>query len=98
MSESQEQQLVQTVDPILQEMASVHDIPMRISIEVGRLKLSIKEFLRLAPESVLDLKKIAGEPFEITINGLVVARGEVVMVEQSSGVRIVEVIKPPGTA
>jgi flagellar motor switch protein FliN/FliY len=46
----------------------------------------------------VDLKKIAGEPFEIAINGRVVARGEVVMVEQSSGVRIVEVLKPPVTS
>jgi len=93
MSETHDQHLIPANNPILRELDSVHDIPMRVCIEVGRLKLTVKEFLRLAPESVLDLKKIAGEPFEITINGLVVARGEVVMVEQSSGVRIVEIVK-----
>ena len=80
--------------PVDRDMAILNDIPMTVSIEVGRLKLSVKEFLRLGPASVLDLKKAAGEPFEVAINGRVVARGEVVMVEQSSGVRIVEVLKP----
>jgi len=83
--------------PFDRELATLHDIPMNVSIEVGRLKLPVKEFLRLMPTSVLDLKKVAGEPFEIAINGRVVARGEVVMVEQSSGVRIVEVLKPSVT-
>jgi flagellar motor switch protein FliN/FliY len=89
---------VSSADPFDRELAALHDIPMNVSIEVGRLKLPVKEFLRLVPASVLDLKKVAGEPFEIAINGRVVARGEVVMVEQSSGVRIVEVLKPPVTS
>ena len=98
MSERHDQQAIPAASPLLRELSTVHDIPMRVCIEVGRLKLSVKEFLRLAPTSVLDLKKPAGEPFEISLNGLVVARGEVIMVEQSSGVRIVEVIKPSVTA
>jgi flagellar motor switch protein FliN/FliY len=80
-------------------MAALHDIPMAVSIEVGRLKLTVKEFLRLGRASVLDLKKkAAGESIEVAINGRIVARGEVVMVEQSSGDRIVEVLKPPVTS
>ena len=71
---------------------------MHVTIEVGRLKLPVREFVRLAQGSVLSLKKAAGEPFEISINGHSVARGEVIMVEQSSGVRIVEVLKPTGLA
>ena len=94
MSEQQDLQIVPAVSPHDQEMAALYDIPMCVGIEVGRLKLSVKDFLRLVPESVLDLKKVAGEPFEVAINGRIVARGEVVMVEQSSGVRIVEVLKP----
>src|SRR6185436_12255856 len=99
MSAQQDMQLVPvgSGSSIDREMATLHDIPMCVSIEVGRLKLPVKEFLRLAPSSVLDLKKIAGEPFEVAVNGRVVARGEVVMVEQSSGVRIVEVLKSPVT-
>jgi flagellar motor switch protein FliN/FliY len=69
------------------------DIPLQVSIEVGRLKLTVQDFLRLSPGSVLEIKKIAGEPFEVAINGRLVARGEVVMVEKSSGVRVVDVLK-----
>lgn len=98
MSERHDQQPIPAASPLLRELATVHDIPMRVCIEVGRLKLTVKEFLRLVPNSVLDLKKPAGEPFEIALNGLVVARGEVIMVEQSSGVRIVEIMKPSVTA
>jgi len=98
MSEENNQQLVRIGTQQLPDMAALYDIPMRVSIEVGRLKLTVAEFLRLGPDSVLDLKKIAGEPFEIAINGRVVARGEVVMVEESSGVRLVEVLKPSVTA
>lgn len=99
MSEQQDLQIAPATSdsPFDREMAALHDIPVTISIEVGRLRLPVKEFLRLVPASVLDLRKVAGEPFEVAINGRIVARGEVVMVEHSSGVRIVDVLKPPVT-
>ena len=81
---------------LLRELAPVYDIPLHVTIEVGRLKLAVRDFVRLGSGSVLELKKPAGEPFEISINGHGVARGEVIMIEQSSGVRIVEVLKPAG--
>jgi flagellar motor switch protein FliN/FliY len=84
------------VDPLLRDLSVVHDVPLHVSIEVGRMKLSIKEFLRLVPGTVLEVKKPAGEPFEIALNGQIAARGEVIMVEQSSGVRVVEILKPAG--
>ena len=83
-------------NPFLRELAGVHDIPLRVSIEVGRLRLAVGEFLRLASGTILEIKKPAGEPFEISVNGFVVGKGEIIMVEQSSGVRIVEVLKPAG--
>ncbi len=82
----------------LRELAGVHDIPLRVCIEVGRLRLPVGEFLRLTEGRVLEIKKPAGEPFEISLNGSIVAKGEIIMVEQSSGVRIVEVLKPAGGA
>src|SRR5438477_9691415 len=81
---------------MLRELAAVHDIPLHIAIEVGRLRLRVRDLMRLAPNSVIELKKPAGEPFEVSINGVQVARGEVINVEQSSGIRIVEVYKPGG--
>jgi flagellar motor switch protein FliN/FliY len=82
--------------PFLRELSGVHDIPLRVCIEVGRLRLAVGEFLRLSIGTVLQIKKPAGEPFEISLNNYIVAKGEIIMVEQSSGVRIVEVLKPAG--
>jgi flagellar motor switch protein FliN/FliY len=93
MSEEHEQQLVTAGSVPNWEVSSLMDIPLQVSIEVGRLKLTVQDFLRLSPGSVLEIKKIAGEPFEVAINGRLVARGEVVMVEKSSGVRVVDVLK-----
>ena len=81
---------------MLRELSPVHDVPLRIAIEVGRLRLRVRDLVKLAPGSVIELKKPAGEPFDICINGVPVARGEVITVEQSSGVRIIEVQKPGG--
>jgi len=78
----------------MRELASLHDIPLKISIEIGRLKLRVRDLMLLKPNSVLELKKPAGEPLDICINGHHLARGEVVIVEQTAGVRIIEVFKP----
>lgn len=76
------------------DLAPVYDIPLHITIEVGRCRLRVRDLLRLANGAVIGLKKPAGEPFDICVNDQNVARGEVVTVEQTSGVRIVEISKP----
>jgi flagellar motor switch protein FliN/FliY len=78
----------------LRELAMLHDVPLQISIEIGRLKIKVGELIKLIPGSLLELKKPAGEPLDICINGNLVARGEVNFVEQTSGVRIIEILKP----
>jgi flagellar motor switch protein FliN len=88
--------LTTRTDAILPDWTSVYDVPVHITIDVGRLCLRVRDLMRLAPDSIIELKKPAGEPFEISINGVQVARGEVINVEQSSGIRIVEVHKPEG--
>jgi len=93
MSEKQDAVAVRA-NAMLRELAAVHDIPLQISIEVGRLRLRVRDLMKLGVDSIIELKKPAGEPFEICINNVPVARGEVIAVEQSSGVRIVEVQKP----
>jgi flagellar motor switch protein FliN len=92
----QQNALALRTDAMLRELAPVFDIPLHIAIEVGRLRLRIRDLIQLSPGSVIELKKPAGEPFDICINGAQVARGEVITVEQSSGVRIIEVQKPGG--
>jgi len=92
----QQSALALRTDAMLRELAPVFDVPLHIAIEVGRLRLRVRDLMKLGPGSVIELKKPAGEPFDICINGAQVARGEVITVEQSSGVRIIEVQKPGG--
>ena len=93
MSEPQSA-LALRADAMLRELVPVFDVPLHIAIEVGRLRLRVRDLMKLGPGSVIELKKPAGEPFDICINNVPVARGEVIMVEQSTGVRIIEVQKP----
>ena|ERR1051326_66727 len=85
-------------DATLRELAPFFDMPLAVSIEVGRLRLRVRELMKLGPGSVIELKKAAGEPFDICINGAPLARGEVIAVEQSSRVRVVHVQKSRGFA
>lgn len=80
-------------------MASVNmdfilDIPLEISIELGRTKMLINELLKLGQGSVIELSKLAGETLEILANQKLVARGEVVVVNEKYGVRLTEIISP----
>ena len=84
-------------EPTLRDLSMVFDVPLHIAIEVGRLRLRVRDLVKLTPGAVLELRKPAGEPFDICINGVLVARGEVINVEQSSGVRVIELQKPAGT-
>jgi flagellar motor switch protein FliN/FliY len=95
MSEKQNALTVRP-DAMLRELSAVYDVALHISIEVGRLRLRVRDLIKLSPGSVIELKKPAGEPFDICINGVPVARGEVISVEQSGGIRIIEVQKPGG--
>lgn len=90
---SQQDGLPVRSDVWLRDLATVYDISLQIVIEVGRLRLRVRDLTKLAVGSVIELKKPAGEPFDVCVNGMPVARGEVIMVEQASGVRIVEVLK-----
>ncbi len=79
--------------PILDGPADiVLDVNVNLSLEVGRTRLTIREFLRLAPESVIELERPAGDPLDVYVNGRLVAHGEVVMVNDRYGVRFTEAI------
>jgi flagellar motor switch protein FliN/FliY len=95
MSEKQDAVALRA-NAMLRELEPVYDIPLHISIEIGRIRLRVRDLMKLSPGSVIEVKKPAGEPFDICVNGVSVARGEVIIVEQTSGVRIVEVPKPGG--
>ena len=70
----------------------VQDIPLDITVELGRTKLLIRDILELGVGSIIELEKMAGEPVDLLANGLLVARGEVVVIEDNFGVRVTEII------
>jgi len=78
----------------LASMDMILDIPVTVSVELGRSVMLIKDILQLGQGSVVELEKMAGEPMEILVNGRLVARGEVVMVNEKFGVRLTDVISP----
>ena len=71
----------------------IMDVPLEVTVELGRTSKSISEILDFAPGTIIELDKIAGEPIDILVNGKLVAKGEVVVIEESFGVRITEIIK-----
>lgn len=78
----------------LQDIDMIMDIPVRLTVELGRTKMTIKELLRLSQGSVVALDGLAGEPLDILINGYLIAQGEVVVVADKYGVRITDIITP----
>lgn len=71
----------------------IMDVPLEVTVELGRTTKSIKDILEFAPGTIVELNKIAGEAIDVLVNGKYVAKGEVVVIEESFGVRITEIIK-----
>lgn len=82
------------VKPVAAEGAAdvVLDVGVNMSLEVGRARMTIGEFLKLAPGSVVELERPAGDPLDVYVNGRLVAHGEVVMVNDRYGVRFTEAV------
>jgi flagellar motor switch protein FliN/FliY len=70
------------------------DIPLQVSVELGRTHMLINDLLRLGQGSVVELSKLAGEPMEVLVNQKLIARGEVVVVNEKFGVRLTDIISP----
>ncbi|MHB1677052.1 MAG: flagellar motor switch protein FliN [Sulfuriferula sp.] len=70
------------------------DIPVQLTVELGRTKIAIKNLLQLAQGSVVELAGMAGEPMDILINGCLIAQGEVVVVNDKFGIRVTDIISP----
>ncbi len=68
------------------------DVPLEVSVELGRTRLSIQNLLALGPGSVIELDKLAGDPLDILVNGRLVARGEAVVVNDKFGIRITDIV------
>jgi len=72
----------------------VMDIPVQLSVELGRTRLTIKNILQLGQGSVVELDGMAGEPMDICVNGYLIAQGEVVVVDDKYGIRVTDIITP----
>lgn len=70
------------------------DIPVQITVELGRTKISIRNLLQLAHGSVVELDALAGEPMDVLVNGTLIAQGEVVVVNDKFGIRLTDIITP----
>ncbi|GAA0578967.1 flagellar motor switch protein FliN [Halomonas salifodinae] len=76
------------------DLEMIMDIPVKLTVELGRTRITIKQLLELAQGSVIELDGLAGEPMDILINGYLIAQGEVVVVDDKYGIRITEIITP----
>ncbi len=70
------------------------DVPVRLSLEVGRTHMSVGELLQLSQGSVVELDRLAGEPLDVLVNGTLVAHGEIVVVNDKFGIRLTDVVSP----
>ena len=79
---------------MMNELDMILDIPVQISVELGRTKITIKNLLQLAHGSVVELDAMAGEPMSVFVNGTLIAQGEVVVVNDKFGIRLTDIITP----
>lgn len=70
------------------------DVPLQVTVELGRTQRLIRDILELSPGSIIELDKLAGEPVDILVNGKQIAKGEVVVIDESFGVRITDIADP----
>jgi len=80
--------------PALTDMELIADIPVQLSVELGRTRMTIKQILQLGRGSVIELDSQAGQPMDIYINGHLIAQGEVVVVDERYGIRLTDIITP----
>lgn len=77
------------------DLEMIADITMSVTVELGRVKLPVRDLLALREGSLLELDRVAGAPVDVLVNGSLVARGDVVVVDDELGVRITEIVKRP---
>ncbi len=76
------------------DLNMILDIPVQLTVELGRTKIAIKNLLQLAQGSVVELDGLAGEPMDVLVNGCLIAQGEVVVVNDKFGIRLTDIITP----
>jgi len=85
---------VSETDKDMKNLDFILDIPLQVTVELGRTKMLVKDVLQLNQGAVVELTKLAGEPLDIFVNSKLVARGEAVVVNEKFGVRLVDIVSP----
>src|SRR5262245_6098035 len=80
--------------PANRDIDMILDIPVQLTVELGRTKIPIKHILQLAQGSVVELDGLAGEPMDVLVNGCLIAQGEVVVVNEKFGIRLTDIVTP----
>jgi len=88
------QPLVDTSGAVQSDIDMIMDIPVQLTVELGRTRLTIRNILQLGQGSVVELDGLAGEPMDIFVNGYLIAQGEVVVVDDRYGIRVTDIITP----
>jgi flagellar motor switch protein FliN/FliY len=83
-----------TANSVMSELDMILDIPVQLTVELGRTRIAIKNLLQLAHGSVVELDAMAGEPMDVLVNGTLIAQGEVVVVNDKFGIRLTDIITP----
>ena len=73
------------------DLARLHDVPVELTVEIGRTRMTIGETLSLGPGAIVSLNRLAGEPVDLLVNGTQIARGEVVVIDEEFGLRVTDV-------
>jgi flagellar motor switch protein FliN len=82
------------VGPAGNDLNMILDIPVQLTVELGRTRIPIKHILQLAQGSVVELETMAGEPMDVLVNGFLIAQGEVVVVNDKFGIRLTDIVTP----
>ena len=80
-------------DALVRDLEFLYEVPLQVSVEVGRARILLKDLLQMGEGYVVELDKMAGEPLDLYVNGRLIARGDVVVVDDNYSVRITEIIK-----
>ncbi|MDQ1327945.1 MAG: flagellar motor switch protein FliN [Candidatus Poribacteria bacterium] len=95
----QEEQVSEPKRPLTQQIGGTNieillDIPLEVSVELGRTKIVIRDLVQLGPGSIIELDKLIGEPVDLLVNDNLIARGEVVVFDENFGIRITDIVTP----
>ena len=95
VQQAQFQSFMPGISPLEQQenIDLIMDVPLEVTVELGRTNKSIKEILEFSPGTIIELNKLAGEPIDVLVNGKFVAKGEVVVIEECFGIRVTEIVR-----